>query len=92
MDRDALLNENDGLQHELGLYTSVAVPVQNKPGSSVIRVGRAPLANQSMNTTLLHSKGASTMSRSNTRKLEPTPEMEYGEGDMTIDELSQVLE
>ncbi|KAF7793937.1 hypothetical protein EIP86_005060 [Pleurotus ostreatoroseus] len=86
-ERDALLDNNDDLQHELGLYTSVGVPMQVKPRTTVTRVARAPLANQNINTSA-RAKSPGSMSSSNARKLESMPEVEYKEGDMTLDELS----
>ena len=71
------------------MYTSVGVPMQVKPRTTVTRVARAPLANQSINTSG-RAKSTGSMSSSNARKLESTPEVEYKDGDMTLDELSRI--
>ncbi|KAJ3530401.1 hypothetical protein NM688_g7715 [Phlebia brevispora] len=87
-ERDAFANEADDLQRELGLYMSV-VPMQSKPRTAVTRVARAPLANQNMNTSGRSSRNArGTFSTgSGAKRLEVAPELEYREGDMTVDEL-----
>ena len=90
-DRDNILNDNDDLRHELDLYTSV-VPAQSKPRTAVTRVTRAPLANSNINArSAAYAKSTSTAS-SGAKKRDPTPEtewnnLEYKEGDMTIDEI-----
>ncbi|THH00772.1 hypothetical protein EW026_g1833 [Hermanssonia centrifuga] len=87
-DRDTVLNENDDLRNELELYKSVAVPLNSKPRTSVTRVTRIPLTNQSMNTSantrgLAHTKSTNNL----VKRLETTPELEYKEGDMTVEEI-----
>lgn len=98
-ERDAALNEVDDLRYELQLYTSVAVPLQNKPRTAVTRVARTPLASQNLNTSInadvngrsasVNKKSASSRIGLAAKRLEPTPEdeWEYKEGDMTIEEI-----
>lgn len=82
-DRDAVINENDALRHELFLYKSVAVHPDDKPKTTITRVTRIPLGMQNMNV-----KSTSTSrSASGTGKLASMPEAEYKEGDMTVDEI-----
>ena len=83
-DRDALVAENDELLRELQLYKSVAVPADFRPRSTLTRVARKPLMNQSMNTR----PPSTGLPRSGGKKLETTAEDEYKDGDMTLDELS----
>ena len=84
-DRDALFSENDELIRELQLYKSVAVPTDFKPRSTMTRVSRVPLGSHSLNT------GLATRARNTDRMpvsvAQVVDEMEYREGDMTIDEI-----
>lgn len=83
-DRDALVAENDELVRELRLYKSVAVPADSKPRSNLTRVARKPLANSSLNARPRSAGSA----HNEGKRLASTPEADYKDGDMTLDELS----
>lgn len=83
-----MISENDELRHELEIYKSVAVPPEVKPRTFVTRVARAPLASQNLNAMPLSSaRGTNLAVSSVLKRLEATPENEYREGDMTLDEI-----
>ncbi|KIJ68163.1 hypothetical protein HYDPIDRAFT_83602 [Hydnomerulius pinastri MD-312] len=85
-DRDAFAAANEDLRHELGLYKSAVVPVENKPRSLFIRVARPPLTSQSLNVNNVKTNTNMTPSSIDATKhviLEHLP----GPGDMTLDEL-----
>jgi hypothetical protein len=48
-DHDAVLADNTDLRHELDMYKSVAIHVDNKPRTTITRIARPPLANQCLN-------------------------------------------
>ena len=87
-DRDAIASENDTLFHELQVYKSVNIAADFKPKTTMTRVGRQPLASQSLNVgpTSTHARSTSK-SATNGKALAKTLEVEFKEGDMTIDEL-----
>ena len=82
LDKENALLEGDRLAKELAMYTSVVVPVTNKPRTNLTRVTRAPLTNLTGGNLNAGStgrdRGASVSVA--TDKL-PSP------GDMTVDEL-----
>ena len=86
-ERDTISTTNDDLLHELQAYRSVNVAQDVKPRTTLTRVGRQPLISQSLNT-----KSGSTQSvrlgTGGKRTLLATTEVEYKEGDMTLDELT----
>lgn len=47
-DRDAAYMNNEDLRQELDMYRSVSIPIEDKPRTTMTRVGRAPLANQNL--------------------------------------------
>lgn len=86
-ERDGALVDNDGLQRELGLYKSVAVPQDAKPRTTITRVGRVP-------SGLAESEPRSVSGAA--ARLASVPEVAMaagdadgvgGEGDMTLDEI-----
>ncbi|KAI0786720.1 hypothetical protein C8Q75DRAFT_264006 [Abortiporus biennis] len=83
-EREAVLNENDDLRHELDMYKSVSVHPELKPRTTVTRVSRVPLATQSMN---IKSLSAISSVSNGGKRLESTPEVDFKEGDMTIEEI-----
>lgn len=76
--KEAVEAGNQELRHELDMYKSVTLPAESKQRVTITRIGRAPLAPQSLNTwvdgglgevqTSLHKVipggGAATMSLS----------------------------
>lgn len=90
-DRDAVISENEALQHELTLYKSVAVHPDDKPRTAITRVTRIPLGTHNSNVNV-NGKAVSVSKSSglDDQYLPSLPEisMEYKDGDMTVDELS----
>ncbi|KAI0339796.1 hypothetical protein BDW22DRAFT_1399371 [Trametopsis cervina] len=87
-DKETVISDNDELRHELELYKSVGVPVDFKPRTTVTRVTRAPLVSQNLNA--LPASRARSNSRAASgggKRIDVVPELEYKEGDMTVDEL-----
>ena len=88
-DRDGLINENDDLQHELDMYTSVAVPLQSKARTTVTRVTRVPLANHNMNaSSRLHARSTISGEVPGGGARRSLTEPAYKDGDMTLDEIA----
>ncbi|KAI0820002.1 hypothetical protein BC628DRAFT_1399853 [Trametes gibbosa] len=92
-DRDAMLADNDELRHELGLYKSVAVPLEAKPRTTITRVGRVPSGPPS-DGELGVPTSERALPRAGSRaaaQLASVPETADGEdgapGDMTLDEI-----
>lgn len=86
-ERDAIADENDALQRELLMYKSVSVPAEYKHRTTVTRVSRTPLASHSLNArSATESKASSTLAA---KRMETMPEVEFREGDMTLDELER---
>ena len=86
-DKEAVIDENEGLRQELAMYKSVAVPTESKPRTFVTRITRAPLTNQSLNV------GSATEAKPSLKKSDGAerplvPSVEYGGGDMTLDEIA----
>lgn len=86
-DKEAVIEENEELRHELGLYKSVAVPLENKPRAFMTRVTRAPLASQNLNAPPPNARASHARSASAMKSL-ASSDVEYRDGDMTIDELA----
>lgn len=89
-ERDAIAGENESLAHELQAYKSIKVATDSKARTTMTRVGRQPLVSQSLNvrpSSTTHAQGASKSMAGDRKGLEPMPEVEYKDGDMTIDEL-----
>lgn len=81
LDRDAVIAHGDGLQHELNMYKSIAVPSEFKPRTTITRVGRVPLVNQSTNVgSTTHSKAGDFAKMNGRRSLNV-------DGEMTLDEI-----
>ena len=76
-----MVYENDDLRHELELYKSVAVPTGYKPRTHVTRVGRVPLGDQNVNAISTNAPNGGE------EIFKHLPEMQYKEGDLTIDEI-----
>jgi hypothetical protein len=72
-EKEAVINENEELQHELEVYKSVGIPAEVKPRTVMTRVTRAPLSSQNLNAAREHTKGAKRTA--------------YKDGDMTLDDL-----
>jgi hypothetical protein len=51
-DRDVVVAGNEELRHELDMYKSVLIPMENKPRTNIIRIDRVPLADQNMNASV----------------------------------------
>lgn len=80
---------NEELQHELDMYTSVAVPTNHKPRSNMTRVSRVPLG--SHNRSLSSSRASSQADlKENTgmRKSSSPATLDTIPGDMTLDDIS----
>lgn len=82
---------NEDLQHELALYKSVAVPPELKPRTMVTRVDRAPLSTQSINgnasSKAMELVQGASVTHTAPKKLDPLPEIEYDQEEMTLDEI-----
>ncbi|KAF8972978.1 hypothetical protein BDZ97DRAFT_1912579 [Flammula alnicola] len=75
--------QNDELQHELDMYTSVRVPLDSKPRTNITRIGRAPLVNLAHS---LNSGAQSTHAGNGKASFLPIkPVIEVNDTDMTID-------
>lgn len=97
-ERDNALTHSQTLRHELDMYTSVNIPHDMKPRTTITRVGRIPLG-QSTNTRSTagsvhrsHSSNGSSggdgvMSKSTPANRFPTVS-ENVEGEMTLDDLA----
>jgi hypothetical protein len=44
-EHEVVIGHNDDLRHELDMYKSVVVPIENKPRTNITRIGRPPLVN-----------------------------------------------
>ncbi|KAK7692311.1 hypothetical protein QCA50_003936 [Cerrena zonata] len=86
-DRDAVISENEALLHELTMYKSVTVHPDDKPRTTITRVTRIPLGTHNTNVNA-KSISSSKSTGLDDQYLPSLPEMDYSEGDMTIDELS----
>lgn len=86
-EREAVIAENEALQHELTLYKSVAVHPDDKPRTAITRVARIPLGAHNVNVNSKSTRNSKSTGLDD-EYLPSLPEMEYKEGDMTIDELS----
>ena len=88
-DRDTLASENDILLEELQAYKSVNTATGFKPRTNMTRVGRQPLASQSLNVEPISTHALSTNKATvnDGKATTKTSEVEYKGGDMTIDEL-----
>ncbi|KII92246.1 hypothetical protein PLICRDRAFT_466038 [Plicaturopsis crispa FD-325 SS-3] len=85
---EAATAANDELRRELEMYKSVMVPAEYKPRTHITRVGRVPLAAQSVNVDAKsRSLGEENGSGSHKRALSRTPELDSIPGDMTLDEI-----
>lgn len=93
--------DNEELRNELALYTSVVVPQDIKPRTTVTRVGRIPLASHNANidvNPVQSSLTKSSMGASSTKAsvkigglsaeyLPSLPEWQYSQDEMTLDEI-----
>ncbi|KAI0690542.1 hypothetical protein BC835DRAFT_1280794 [Cytidiella melzeri] len=86
-EKETVINENDQLRRELELYKSVAVSADVKPRTFVTRITRAPLANQNLNAMAGPNAQSHLSSSTAVKGMDLLPEVEYREGDMTLDEL-----
>ncbi|KAH7910581.1 hypothetical protein BJ138DRAFT_1180154 [Hygrophoropsis aurantiaca] len=89
LERDTVAATNEDLRHELGMYASAIVPIDDKPRTAMTRVARPPLISQSLNVpshipsdSLVQKNDSKTVSVSN-----PVPSLESIAGDMTLDEI-----
>lgn len=86
-DRDAVATNNDDLLQELAMYKSVMVPIDNKPRTNITRIGRLPLANQTLIANgadvvdVMKSINGSGETQSRLSTLDPMPD------EMTLDEI-----
>ncbi|RDB16797.1 hypothetical protein Hypma_002648 [Hypsizygus marmoreus] len=87
-EQEAVVAVNGDLQHELDMYKSVMVPPDQKPRTTITRIGRPPLVNltRSLNTSTATSVSklegsAEKVATSKVHVLESIP------GDMTLDEI-----
>ncbi|KAL1939934.1 hypothetical protein VTO73DRAFT_9634 [Trametes versicolor] len=85
-ERDGALVDNDGLQRELGLYKSVAVPQDVKPRTTITRVGRVP-AGLAESEPRRSASGARLTSVPEVLGAPGDADGVVGEGDMTLDEI-----
>ena len=51
LDHEAAVADRNALRHELDMFKSVVV--ENKPRTNITRIGRLPLANQSLNLSVI---------------------------------------
>ncbi|KAF8161010.1 hypothetical protein B0H34DRAFT_857540 [Crassisporium funariophilum] len=88
-EQENIAAQNTNLQHELDMYTSVTVPLETKPRTNIIRVGRPPLVNlgHSLNAGLSVNGARSGMSVVKSISPAHEPLLEINENDMTMDEL-----
>jgi len=79
--------QNDDLQHELDMYKSVRIPLENKPRTNLTRIGRPPLINltQSINNASALNSNAKSYNKPSFKAIEPL--MEVSNADMTLDEI-----
>ena len=90
-EQEAALATNEDLQHELDMYKSVMVPVDQKPRTNMIRVARPPLVNlvRSLNVDGGGEgiRNSWTVVQADVGEIR-TPVLETIPGDMTIEEIS----
>jgi len=92
-EQEAALVANEDLQHELDMYKSVMVPVDQKPRTNMIRVARPPLINLVRSLNVDGGGGGIEKSRTAAQvnvaveKIR-RPVLETIPGDMTIEEIS----
>ena len=92
-EQEAALAANEDLQHELDMYKSVMVPVDQKPRTNMIRVTRPPLVDLVHSLNVDGGDGGIGKPRTaaqvnvGVEKIR-TPVLETIPGDMTIDEIS----
>lgn len=81
---------NGDLQHELDMYKSVMVPVDQKPRTNITRVARPPLINlaRTLNTGSIAIVGEKVAVSTTTEKagVQRVHALETIPGDMTLDE------
>jgi hypothetical protein len=82
MNNEAVTAGNEELRHELDMYKSVMVPIDEKPRTNITRVGRVPFANQSLNT-VDHGAASATRVHGHDRV-----QIENGNGDMRLEEIT----
>jgi hypothetical protein len=92
-ERENVVADNEDLQHELGMYKSVMVPIEHRPRTNITRVARVPFVNltQSLNTGSLNTSGVqSQKGHVDTSKMDGVirvQSLETVPGDMTLDEI-----
>ena len=80
MEHESAVADADALRQELDLYKSVAV--DDKPRTNITRIGRRPLADQSINISAILNEHSMDEKIQHVQMLDVIP------GDMTLDELS----
>lgn len=86
-DKEAVIDENEGLRQELAMYKSVGVPADSKPRTFVTRITRAPLTNHSLNVGSV-TEAKPGLKKSDGAERPVVPSTEYRGGDMTLDEIA----
>jgi hypothetical protein len=80
MEHESAVADANSLRQELGLYKSVIV--DDKPRTNITRIGRRPLADQSINISAILDEQSMNEKIQRVQMLDAIP------GDMTLDELS----
>ena len=90
-EQEAALATNEDLQHELDMYKSVMVPVDQKPRTNMIRVARPPLVNLVRGLNVDGGgegiRNSRTVVQTDVGEIR-TPVLETIPRDMTIEEIS----
>ncbi|KAG5649952.1 hypothetical protein H0H81_001330, partial [Sphagnurus paluster] len=94
-EQDIAVAANEDLQHELEMYKSVMVPVDQKPRTGITRVARLPLFNpttRTLNNNATNSQVASGYNNDSVDSMgkgyrEPIQVIDSVSGDMTTDEI-----
>jgi hypothetical protein len=90
-DRDVVVAGNEELRHELDMYKSVMIPMENKPRTNIIRIDRVPLADQNINVSMSaakSTKGTGSFGKSVGGGVSgPKLAMEVDLGEMTLEEI-----
>ena len=94
-DKEAVTTENDELRHELGMYKSIAVAPESKSRGFMTRIARAPLTTQNINAPAAQTSSSNTKRISHSKSMSRIPvksttnlkDVEYKDGDMTLEEI-----
>jgi len=79
-DHKAAVADGNNLRHEVSMYKSVLIPVENKPRTNITRIVRPALATQSLNIGVPANKYLPVMDEMQCTSITP--------GEMTLDEIA----